>query len=421
VTTPRRISADHARRFLVRRHLLDPPRSLPGRPASVLRVIDRLGSLQFDPLEVPGARNHDLVLHARIGGFRRAWTDRWLYGPRASRRLVEIYNKALNILPIEELPAYRIAWTRAAAHYRGFLSEHRELADRIRSHIRDQGPVSTAAFRDVDHRIQWWWDTDASSTKAARAILETLFVSGEVGIAHREGSRRYYDLIERLVPARWLDAPASSEADALRQRVLSRFRAVGLLSPTGNAELVWGGAGLVAHRKVTIAGLVDDGTLVPVEVDGLNRPRLVLASELPILAATSRAARTVPQVAFLAPLDPLMWDRRLLNDLFGFDYLWEVYTPAHKRRHGYYVLPLLFGDRFVGRIEPRFDRRARRLAITGIWFEDGFEPMAEPGFVPALAEALGAYQAFVGADAVSWPRSRAGRDLAAAVRAHRGG
>ena len=103
-----RLSADHARRFLVRRHLLDLPRALPAKPASVLRVIDRLGSLQFDPLEVPGARNHDLVLHNRIAGYEREWCERWLYGK--DRRLIELYNKSLNILPVHELPFYRVAW-----------------------------------------------------------------------------------------------------------------------------------------------------------------------------------------------------------------------------------------------------------------------------------------------------------------------
>ena len=107
-----RISAAHARRFLVRRHLLDPPRSLPAEPESVMRVVDSLGSLQFDPLEVPGARNHDLVLHARIKEYRREWCDRWLYGPLKDRRLIELYNKSLNILPMQELPFYRAAWER---------------------------------------------------------------------------------------------------------------------------------------------------------------------------------------------------------------------------------------------------------------------------------------------------------------------
>src|SRR5687767_13687138 len=102
------LSVDHARRFIVRRHLLAPPRSLPARPESVLTVVERLGLLQFDPLEVPGARAHDLVLHARISGYRRAWCDQWLYG--GDRRLIELYNKSLNILPISELPHYRVTW-----------------------------------------------------------------------------------------------------------------------------------------------------------------------------------------------------------------------------------------------------------------------------------------------------------------------
>lgn len=410
------LSAEHARRFLVRRQLLDPPRSLPAKPESVLRVVERLGSLQFDPLEVTGARNHDLVLHARVRDYQREWCDRWLYGRRSDRRLIEIYNKALNILPIEELPYYRLAWTRSAARYREFLSEHAELANRIRTHIRDEGPVSTAAFRDVEHRIQWWWDTDASSTTAARAVLEALFVSGEMGIARRDRSRRYYDHIDRVVPAPLLQAAPASEADALRHRVLSRFRAVGLLAPTGNAELVWGGAGLVAQRKVIIAELIDDGTLVPVQVEGLRGPRLVLARELAILESTFEAKRARPGVAFVAPLDPLMWDRPMVRDLFGFDYLWEVYTPAAKRRHGYYVLPILFGDRLIGRIEPRYERATNTLRIAGIWFEDGFRPMEEPHFVPALSEALRAYRSFVSAKAVTWPRTRPSRDLASALR-----
>jgi hypothetical protein len=413
---PRPISAEQARRFLVKRHLLDPPRALPARAASVLRVVDRLGSLQFDPLEVPGARNHDLVLHARVPGYRREWCDRWLYGPRDRRRLIELYNKALNILPIDELPWYRLSWTRMGAYYVDFLREHADLANRIRAHIRDEGPVSTAAFADVDHVINWWWDTNTTpSTRAARAVLEAMFVSGEIGIHHREGSRRFYDLIERLVPASILDTAPASEEEALRHRVLSRFKAVGLAATTGNAELVWGAAGKVAQRKVIIGKLVDEGVVVPVAIEGEGLTRLVLADEMPILEATARRSRRRPSVSFIAPLDPLAWDRPMLRSLFGFDYLWEVYTPAAKRRHGYYVLPILFGDRFVGRIEPRYERKTRSLHVLGIWFEAGFEPMTEPYFVPALAEALRAYRSFVGADSIAWPSSRLGRGLAKAV------
>jgi uncharacterized protein YcaQ len=409
------ISADHARRFLVRRHLLDPARSLPAKPESVLRVIDRLGSLQFDPLEVPGARNHDLVLHNRVAGYRREWCDRWLYGK--DRRLIELYNKSLNILPVEELPYYRLAWAHGASRYGDLLAEHSTLANRIRDHIRESGPVSTASFRDVEDRIQWWWDSDADSTgtKAARAMMETMFVAGELGISRREGSRRFYDLIERLVPAQLLKTHAP-EAEQARHRLLSRHRGVGLMGVGGAGELVMG-TGKAPERTRITATLVEDGTLIPVAVEGFREIRHVLAEEMPILEETSKApAAAAPSVSFVAPLDPLMWDRRLVKGLFGFDYIWEVYVPAPKRRHGYYVLPLLFRDRLVGRIEPRFERASRTLRIAGIWFEDGFGPMEEPAFIPALATALGAYGSFVGAQKITWPGTRPARDVAAALR-----
>jgi hypothetical protein len=405
-----RISADHARRFLVRRHLLDPPRALPAKPASVLRVIDRLGSLQFDPLEVPGARNHDLVLHSRVAGYRRAWCEGWLYGK--DRRLIELYNKSLNILPADELPYYRLSWSRGAGNYTEFLAQHEGLANRIRDHIRETGPVSTSSFRDVEDRIQWWWDnTTATSTKAARAVMEALFVVGELGISRREGNRRFYDLIERLVPAEMLGTHAG-EADQQRHRLLSRHRGVGLMGVGGPGELVMG-TGKAPDRARTTAALVEDGTLIPAAVEGFREVRHVLAEELPILEATAKArTRATPSVAFIAPLDQLMWDRRLVKGLFGFDYIWEVYIPEPKRRHGYYVLPILFRDRLVGRIEPRYERASRTLRIAGIWFEVGFGAMEEPHFVPALANALEAYRTFVGAASVTWPRTRAGRDLA---------
>ena len=185
----------------------------------------------------------------------------------------------------------------------------------------------------------------------------------------------------------------------------------------GAGELVLG-TGKAPERARTTAALVEEGVLIPAAVEGFREVRHVLADELPILEATEKPRRTAPSVSFVAPLDQLMWDRRLVKGLFGFDYIWEVYIPAPKRRHGYYVLPLLFGDRLVGRIEPRYERASRTLRIAGIWFEDGFGPMEEPHFVPALANALDAYRSFVGAQSVTWPGTRPGRDLAGALSRH---
>lgn len=411
----RQVSAAVARRFLVLRHHLAPPRSLPAEPDSVLRVIDRLGTLQFDPLEVAG-RNHDLILLARVAGYRREWTDHWLY---EDRRLYETYNKGLSIVPVAELPWYRLTWDRARiTHEGGTFDEHAPLVEEILGRIRDLGVLLP---RDLGPReaIDWYW----RPTNQVRAILEALAESGRLGIARRDGNLRVYDLVERLFPADVLADRRPERAQRLH-RLLSRYRGNGLLAGGGQQEL-WSGMGPhdAAARADLRRELVDTGELVPVQVEGLRLERFIVGAELPLIdqaerevAAGTPPGRTAPGVAFLAPLDPLCWDRDLLRRLFAFDYVWEVYVPAAKRRWGYYVLPILFGDRLVGRIEPRIDRRAGTLRIVGLWWETGFDPLAEDGFVTAFADALAAHRDFGRVRTITLPRAVRHRPVTAAIR-----
>jgi uncharacterized protein YcaQ len=416
-----RIAAPVARRFLVLRHLLAPPRSLPPEPASVLAVVDRIACLQFDPLEVAG-RNHDLVLHARIAGYRRELTDDLLY---RERHLFEAYNKSLNILPTAELPWYRATWDRASRrHEGGAFDVHATLVEELLARMRDGGTLSP---RDVGPRaaIDWYW----GPTNQVRALLEALAEAGIIGISRREGNRRVYDLTERLYPADLL-AERRSPREAYRHKLLSRYRAVGLLGRTGPAEIFLGLGPVVppadepdrVSRRELLHELLERGTLAPAEVEGVRGERYLLTAELPILAQAEREiAEGLPPggepaaVAFLAPLDPLVWDRDLLRSLFGFDYVWEVYVPEKRRRWGYYVLPVLFGDRIVGRIEPRIDRAARVVRVKRTWWETGVDPLAEPGLAAALGDALAAYREFAGATRVVFGRDRGSRGLAAAI------
>jgi uncharacterized protein len=415
---PRPISREVARRFLVLRHLLAPPRSLSAEPESVLRVVDRLGSLQFDPLEVAG-RNHDLVLLARIAGYRREWTDHWLY---EDRRLYETYNKGLSIVPTAEMPWHRFTWDRhRVAFDGGTFDEHAPLVDELLTRIREGGALLP---RDVGPReaIDWYW----RPTNQVRAILEALAQAGILGIARRERNLRVYDLIERLFPAALL-AERRPEAEQQRHRLLSRYRGGGLLGITGQAEL-WvgmGGSGRTSIGRAELRReLVDDGSLLPIAVEGLKGERFVVARDLGDLEQAEReVAAGVPPggkaagAAFLAPLDPLCWDRDLLRRLFDFDYIWEVYVPAAKRRWGYYVLPILYGDRLVGRIEPRIERRTKSLAVVGLWWEPGFDPLTVDGFVGAFAAAVAAHRDFGGSSRVVWPRATRHRNFVKAVRA----
>ena len=233
-------------------------------------------------------------------------------------------------------------------------------------------------------------------------------------ISRRDGNRRLYDLSERLFPAELL-AERRTEDEQRRHKLLSRYRAHGLLGMRGGNQEVWiGTAPTAAERYRFRDELIAEGLLLPVAVDGVKGERLILAEEAPMLAEAAELAE--PGVAFLAPLDPLVWDRELLRSLWDFDYVWEVYVPAAKRRWGYYVLPLLWGERFVGRIEPRIERKTGTLRILGLWWEDGFDPLAEPGFVDELAAALRAHAAFLGATKIVLPRTARHRALVGELR-----
>jgi uncharacterized protein YcaQ len=388
-----------------------------------MRVFARLGSLQFDPIDIAG-RNHDLVLLARIAAYERGWTDRLLYEERA---LFEAYNKGLSLLPSAELPWYRATWDRFREGFgKEAFREHASLVEELLERIRAGGPLSSI---DVEPRaaIDWYW----RPTNQVRAILEALAQAGILGLARRDGNRRVYDLMERLQPAALL-AERRPEREQRLHRLYSRFRAHGMLGRSGSGEIWMGTApgalkpdGPQYTRRELHAQLVEDGCIVPVDVEGIRGERYIVAAELPLLeqaaaeVAASRPPNDVaPGAAFIAPLDPLAWDRQYLRSLFGFDYIWEVYVPAAKRRWGYYVLPLLYGDRFVGRIEPRIERQTGTLRVLGVWWEDGFDPLASHGFVEAFADALEAHRRFGGSSRLALPRTKRLAPFVAAVRKH---
>jgi uncharacterized protein len=390
------VSAEAARRFLVARHCLAPARSLTGGTDAVMEVVRRFGSVQFDPLAVAG-RNHDLVLHARVADYDPAWTDELLY---ERRELFEAYNKALNILPTKELPWYRVAWeqTREA---KGILSEHADVAQQVLERVRTEGPLSALDF-ERGPKVDWW----LGPSSVVRLVLESYAATGVLSLARRQGNRRFYDLTDRLFPKALLRRTVPRR-DQLRHKMLSRYRAHGLLGAGGSGD-VWGGLGRARpdpdrpdwpSRDELRGDLFERGEIVPVEVEGTRGRRFVLPQEVDLLSSPPEPPASA---SFLPPLDPLMWDRSLLKPLFGFDWVWEVYLPESRRRWGYYVLPIVFGSRFVGRIEPRIDRAGRRVRVIGLWWEDGFAPRRAPGFVEAMRAALRAYLGFAGATRIEW-------------------
>ena len=345
-------SAEAARRFLVARHLLAPPRSLQGGRDGVLEVFRRFGSVQFDPIDVAG-RTHDLMLHARVAGYEPSWCDE-LY---ERREIFEAYNKGLSFVIASEFP-----WFRAPLRARlpPVIEENPEAAARVLERIRAEGPLSSRDFQSERGNTTDWF---GMPTNTVRALLEAYTLTGVLGLARRDGNRRYYDLLERLLPAKLLRKSVPLR-EQLRHKLHSRYRAHGLLGVGGGGD-IFGGIGPAKPdprwpnnpgRTALREELVENGDLVSVDVEGVRGKRFVLREEVGLLEAPPEPA---PFVAFLPPFDPLVWDRGLLGSLFGFDYVWELFHPPAKRRWGWYVLPILFRDRFVGRIEPRIDRAAR--------------------------------------------------------------
>jgi uncharacterized protein YcaQ len=379
----------------VERHLLAPARTLEGGSDAVLEVFRRFGSIQFDPIAVAG-RSHDLMLHARVAGYDPGWCD-LLY---ERRDVFEAYNKGLSLVLTSEFPWFRGTLSESSPRV---LAENAEVAERVLERLRAEGPLSALDFeRARGSTIDWF----ATPTSVVRAVLEAYVVTGVLGLARRDGNRRYYDLLERLLPRDVLERKVPLK-EQFRHKLLSRYRVHGLLGIGGGGD-IFNGLGPARPdpkwpdhpgRTALRQELIEDGELVPVDVEGVRGKRFVIREEVEKLAALPEPPTSV---AFLPPFDPLVWDRALLGSLFDFDYVWDLFFPPAKRRFGWYVLPILFRDRFVGRIEPRIDRAERRVQVLGLWWEDGFAPRRADGFIEAMRAALCAYLRFAGASRLEW-------------------
>lgn len=362
----------------------------------MLKVLHRFGSVQFDPLAVAGL-NHDLMLHARVAGYDPVWCEE-LY---RRREIFEVTNKALSFVPVDEYPWFRLGYGRKGPDYHAqILAENSEVAEQVLGRIRAEGPLSARDF-DLRHGAATDWFGMPENT--VRAVLESLTVAGAIGLARREGRLRFYDCVERLLPADVLKREIPGR-EQLRHKLLSRYRAHGLLGaggaggtfarigpPRSTAEAV--------GRDTLRKELVDSGALVPVEVDGVRGKRFVIGDEVALLEAPPEPAASV---AFIAPFDSLLWDTSLLATLFGFEYVWEAFFPPARRRWGWYVLPVCFGNRFVGRIEPKIDRQRNCVEVLDVWWEDEFEPGSAAGFVEAMRDALLAYLRFADVERLEW-------------------
>ena len=386
------LSRAEARRFLLAHQRLGPPRSLSGK-AGILDFIRHAGCIQYDPVNLVG-QNPELVLQARVADYTPALLAELLY---ADRRLVDGWDKQAAIHLVEEWPYFARQRERARREHGAPSNPPMAIAAVVTDAIRERGPLCSADLGH-DDTIDWWWGVP---TRLGRAALEILYGMGELGVHHRVNTRRYFDLIERLLPAELLAAvdPNPTEEAYEDWHIARRVGSLGLANPAAG-EYWLGMGGMKAEvRRATLARLSAQGVLIPVAVEGIAQaPLFIRAADAHLLDEVAGANDAPPVAAFIGPLDNLIWDRDLIRWLFDFDYTWEVYKPAAQRKYGHYVLPVLYGDRFVARVEPIFDRKARVLTIVNWWWEAGVE--LDEAMVAELAECLIAFGRYLGAGVV---------------------
>ena len=365
------ITPDQARQFILLKQGLLGRHRFAGKDGAY-QYVRQVGCIQYDPVDVCG-RNAELTLQSRVKGFTKRMLDDLLY---RDRLLVDYADKELSIWPSEDWPYFASYRERSMALGKTF-SGIPELEEEAIRHIRANGPVSSDSL-PLEGTVFWhssmhWSGHWHKESPAARSVLEQLYTDGVLLIHHKSGTRKFYDLAEKYLPADLLAAPdpCPDESARLDWRVLRRIGAVGLL--WNRRSDAWLGISMAAEeRDAAFARLEKAGRITPVRVEGLRFPLYVLNTDLPLLESVrSGQADCKARLEFLAPLDPMLWDRKLIEALFGFQYSWEIYTPASKRKYGYYVLPVLYGDRLVGRIEPKTDRKANSLTVQNIWFEPG--------------------------------------------------
>ena len=401
------LSLSQARRVALRAQGLDRPRRLPaGEPTlrHLMSVVDRTGLLQIDSVNVL-ARAHLMPTFSRVGPYDVGLIDR--AAGRRPRRLVEAWAHEASYVPPSTWPL--LGWQRRSWRDRwlgpedGFARTHAAEVDEVRRAVREQGPVTARQVHERfatthPHSGGGWWDWSV-----AKRALELLFFIGEVAVAGRTTSfERRYDLPERVLPPEVLAAPEPDEADAVRALVEIGARAHGVATAGCLADYF---RMTTQRAEVAARELVDAGVLVPVQVRGWGRPAYLHRDASLPRRATGRA--------LLSPFDPLVFERRRLEELFGTRYRIEIYVPAHKRVHGYYVLPFLMGERIAARVDLKADRKERVLLVRSAHHEVHHDRRA-PGtdeVAVALAAELGLLAAWLGLDDVTVPDGAAG-DLA---------
>ncbi|MGH8236217.1 MAG: winged helix-turn-helix domain-containing protein [Steroidobacteraceae bacterium] len=345
------LSLAEARRIALAAQLFVPAVAAPKGAAALGKLVHRLGAVQIDSVNVL-VRSHYLPLYSRCGSYAPELLERAAYDGRS---LFEYWGHEASFLPVELYPLFRWRMERARngegtwQRMRRYATSHKDLVTAALEEIRERGALGASELADCGKSQGSWW-----GWSQGKEILEWLFWIGEVTTARRRNFERLYDLTERVLPERVRTASVPPPEQARRELMAVSARALGVATARDLRDYFRLPAEDAALR---VAELVEAGTLQPVAVEGWKQQAYLHKDA----ACPRRAAAS----ALLSPFDSLIWERQRTERLFDFHFRLEIYTPIHKRLHGYYVLPFLLGDRLVGRVDLKANRHEARLEVRG--------------------------------------------------------
>lgn len=353
-----RLTRAESKRYLSHLHF-EQPTVARTKPGKVFEQVARRGCIQYDPLDVVG-RNADLTLQSRIPGYRPEHLSKALYGERT---LLDGFDKNLAIYPASDFPYFARMRREGIGWFHPESGDVRETFEHVLKEVETRGPLCSDDLT-LAGKVDWPW----GPTKIGRAALESLWLRGDLILHHRIGARRYFDRIERHLPEALRSAPDPNpnDEDYHAWQLKRRIGSVGFL-PDGPSDALLCTGMKAAGRQAALQRLLSEGQVAEAEVEGLKKPVYLRTEDLHVLEA-SRGSEPDGRMRVLAPLDNFLWDRRLIEALYGFQYRWEVYVPAPQRKYGYYVLPVLHRDEFVARFEP-LHFRGGTLRIAHWWWE----------------------------------------------------
>lgn len=362
------LSKLEARKFILLKQGLLGPHKFIGK-VGVMEFVDQVGCIQFDPIDICG-KNPELVLQSRVEGFKKSMLYELLY---EDRRLIDYFDKNLSIIDLRDWKHFAHIRDYYRNHSRG-RNEVDSIEHEIKRLLKENGPMCSKDFK-MDRKIDWYW----SETKLSRAALETLYFRGDLIVHHKKGAIKFYDLSENHLPKAILEAedPHNTMFDHQKWRVLRRVASVGLLWNKSSDAFLYIEGFNAKSRNDVFQSLFNEGKIIEVAIEGIKEPMFALKEDEELLLKSKMQKYFQERTEFIAPLDNLMWDRNLIRAIFEFDYKWEIYTPEALRKFGYYVLPVLYGTRFIGRVEVVNDRKRSVMVVRNLWLEDGIDLTTE--------------------------------------------